>query len=184
MPTQPYVAEPHQDEQLEVHEPGDRYSHSTWLEGALAGAVGATGVAVWFLIVDLVAGQAFHTPERLGAALFGALGFGVGPVGRVLGYTVFHYAAFALLGTVVTAMIHQARRTPTILIAVLLVFAAAEVGFYGLIALLDATELLGSLTWLLIAVGNLIGSVGIAYVLWRRHPGVGRAFDDALGGRV
>ena len=46
--------------------PPDRISHSTVREGIIAGAVGATGVALWFLAVDLVAAHAFYMPERLG----------------------------------------------------------------------------------------------------------------------
>ena len=163
----------------------DRVSHGTAREGTIAGAIGATAVALWFLIVDLVAAHAFYTPDRLGAALAASLGLGeVGLPLHVVGYTIFHYAAFAAVGVIATAIVHRARSEPNVLAAAFLVFIVIELGFYGFIALLHATELLGSLTWPLIAIGNLIGAVAIGVTLWRRHPGIGRAMDDALGGRT
>ena len=33
------------------------------VEGAITGAIGATAVAVWFLIVDAVSGRPLYTPE-------------------------------------------------------------------------------------------------------------------------
>ena len=39
-------------------------------EGFIAGLIGATLVATWFLLVDLVAGRPFFTPAMLGDALF------------------------------------------------------------------------------------------------------------------
>ncbi len=50
----------------------DRHNH--WREGALTGIIGATALAVWFLIVDLIAGQPFYTPTVLGRGLFSVLG--------------------------------------------------------------------------------------------------------------
>ena len=35
-------------------------------EGFITGIIGAAAVAVWFFIVDLVAGTAFFTPSVLG----------------------------------------------------------------------------------------------------------------------
>ena len=165
--------------------PPNRISHSTIREGIIAGAVGATGVALWFLVVDLIAAHAFYTPERLGAALAATVGLhDLGLPVLVTGYTVFHYVAFAVIGIVVTAIVHRARSQPVILAAAFLAFIVTEVGFYAFIALLHATELLGSLTWPLIAIGNLIGALLMGYLLWRRHPGLGGAFDRAMSGRV
>jgi hypothetical protein len=43
--------------------------HGTVREGIITGALGATGVAVWFLIVDTIAGQPFFTPRTLGESV-------------------------------------------------------------------------------------------------------------------
>lgn len=39
---------------------------SVILEGVIAGAIGATVVAIWFLIVDLVQARPFQVPAALG----------------------------------------------------------------------------------------------------------------------
>src|SRR5881397_485376 len=39
-------------------------------EGFIAGLIGAAAVALWFLIVDVIAGRPFFTPAMLGSAVF------------------------------------------------------------------------------------------------------------------
>ena len=43
---------------------------TVYLEGIRAGLVGASIIALWFLIVDTIAGRPLYTPTVLGAALF------------------------------------------------------------------------------------------------------------------
>jgi hypothetical protein len=164
---------------------GPTKTHSTLREGLIAGALGATGVAVWFLIVDLVAAGLFFTPVRLGNAFGRALD--VPPmvnsnIGALLGYTVVHYAGFAVVGIAAAAIVHASRRQPAVLAGAFLAFVVGEVLIYGFIALLHATDLLGHLTWVLIAVGNLIGAALIGWKLWRDHPGLRHDIDSALSG--
>ncbi|MGV3708644.1 MAG: hypothetical protein ACO1Q7_07365, partial [Gemmatimonas sp.] len=69
-------------------------------EGISAGLIGATAVAAWFFILDLVSGQLLATPVMLGRSL-GSLFLGgtePGTAAAFLGYTLFHYAAFVLAG--------------------------------------------------------------------------------------
>ena len=82
--------------------------HGTIREGLIAGVLGATGVAVWFLIVDTIAGQPFFTPRVLGESVQSI----VAPDNVysafviVTLYTVFHYAVFILAGIAVVALVH------------------------------------------------------------------------------
>jgi hypothetical protein len=47
-------------------------SHSTMSEGTDAGIIGGLAVAIWFLILDTIAGHPFQTPSLLGqVVLFG-----------------------------------------------------------------------------------------------------------------
>ena len=39
-------------------------------EGFIAGLIGAAAVALWFLVVDVIAGRPFFTPAMLGSAVF------------------------------------------------------------------------------------------------------------------
>ena len=76
-------------------------SHNPTREGTIAGIIGASSVALWFLMVDSIAGRPFFTPAVLGASLFDLLGAGFGGRGlatHVAAYTVLHFAAFIAIG--------------------------------------------------------------------------------------
>lgn len=161
--------------------------HSALREGAVAGSLAAAAVAIWFLVVDLVATEIFFTPIRLGQAVGRA--FGIPPMATsetvaLVAYTVLHFAAFIALATLAAAIVHLAGRQPAVLAGVFLVFVVAQALIYGFIALLHATELLEHLTWPLIAVANLLAAAVIGWKLWRDHPGLAGQFGSALGGRA
>jgi hypothetical protein len=158
--------------------------HSVVREGFISGAIGATTVALWFLILDTIQGRPLYTPEVLGAALFSLLGppFSESSTLRVAGYTVFHYAVFLALGALLVFLVHKARREPNILAGVLVVFVAFEIGFYGLSALLSQRELLGDLGWYQIMIGNLLSAVTMGTYIWRTHPQLAGDFAHALNG--
>src|SRR5213592_2653540 len=116
-------------------------------EGAIAGVIGASVIVVWFFFVDLIAGQVFFTPLTLGRgmlSIFGPVPAGQSSVFLVLGYTVFHYAAFILLGLVAAMIVSLANREPGILLGFVVLFAAIEVGFYAFVVLLQQATPLGS----------------------------------------
>lgn len=158
--------------------------HSLAREGLIAGFLGATAVALWFLIVDSIAGQALRTPALLGTGLFSLFG----PVGGdsvqsvVLAYTIFHYAAFALAGIVAVQVVHQAEREPSVLVVFMLLFIIFELGFYGLAAVLAETQL-GALAWYQVAAGNVVAALVMGIYLWRGHPALRQEFEHALGGQ-
>jgi hypothetical protein len=158
--------------------------HDAVREGLIAGVLGATTVALWFLILDVFEGRAFHTPAILGTALLGVLGpaGSEGTVTHVVVYTLFHYAMFCLAGIVLTLVIHQAEVESSILAGFLILFVAFEIGFYGFTALLSQRELLGDLAWYQIGIGNLLAAGAMGTYLWRTHPGLARGFAHALGG--
>ncbi len=158
--------------------------HNALREGLIAGFLGATSVALWFLIVDTVSGRPFYTPALLGTALLGILGpaGSEGAVVHVAIYTLFHYAAFALAGIVLTLVIHHAESEPAVLAGLLILFVAFETGFYGLTALLSQEELLGNLAWYQIAIGNLLATLAMGTYLWRAHPALCGEFSHVLGG--
>src|SRR5260370_3344497 len=69
-------------------------------EGIVSGVIGAVIVAVWFLVYDILAGQAFHTPALLGSVLFNGMqqpGSVAVTTAILLGYTALHFFAFLLL---------------------------------------------------------------------------------------
>lgn len=152
--------------------------HRVVREGILAGLVGAAAVAAWFLVFDTMRGRPFFTPGALGSAVFyGAATLADVQVNffTVAGYTVVHVAAFVVTGLVATAIVWEAERTPPLILGAILLFAAFESFFLGLLALV-AEWLLGALAWWTIAIGNLLATVGMGYYLWLMHP----ALRDAL----
>ena len=157
--------------------------HSTVLEGIIAGVLGATVVALWFFIVDLIARHPLHTPQLLGAALFSILGPGSESAAwYVVTYTVVHYAVFIAVGLIATAVIHAAHRQPAVLAGAFILFVALELAFYAFVSLLAHT-LLRELAWYSIAIGNLLAAAAMGTYLWRRHPGLGENFSYALSGK-
>jgi hypothetical protein len=157
--------------------------HGLAREGVVAGFVGATSVALWFLIVDSVAGHALYTPTLLGSALFSIFG----PVGgdsvtaQVMGYTIFHYAAFTLAGIIGVIVVHRAEQEPSVLVVFMLLFIIFELGFYGIAAILAETQM-GRLAWYQVAAGNVVAALVMGLYLWRRHPALRQEFQHALGG--
>ena len=153
--------------------------------GAVAGLCGATAVALWFLVADVVAGHPFATPARLGAAVGAALGANVltraAPL-AVLVYTFVHYAAFIALGVAAALVARRAQREPSVLAGAFLLFVVAEVAFHGLVALLPESAFRGTSVWLQIAVGNLIAAAAMGAALWRAHPELRGELAHALGG--
>ena len=158
--------------------------HNAVREGIIAGVLGATAVALWFLIVDTISGRPFYTPAVLGSGLLGVLGpaGSEGAFAHVAVYTLFHYAAFCLVGIVLTFIIHHAEIEPAVLAGLLILFVAFETGFYGLTALLSQADLLGNLAWYQIAIGNLLAALSMGTYLWRAHPSLRSEFSHALGG--
>ena len=149
-------------------------------EGVVLGVVGALTVAVWFLVVDLVHGRIFFTPGALGSALF----LDVGSVADIRvnfatvgGYTVVHFAAFFVVGLVAATIAVNAERFPPLLLAGLLLFVTFEAFFLGVLAV-TAEWLLGEIGWLSVGVGNLLATVAVALMLWRKHPNLRTAIKS------
>ncbi len=159
--------------------------HNSIREGVVAGVLGATAIAIWFLIVDLISGHPLYTPDLLGRGLISILG--KPPVmadtmaTHVFAYTLFHYAAFALFGVIVASIVHQSARTPAILAGFLIMFVVFEIGAYGLAGLFTESEF-GGMAWYQIFVANLLASVVMGWFMWARHPGLKRDLDAALTG--
>lgn len=158
-------------------------AHSVAREGIIAGIIGATGVAVWFLILDTVAGRPFFTPTVLGSALMSV--FGSAPESNLVyatGYTIFHYAAFIIVGLIVAVVVHVAETSPSVLAGFLILFVAFEIGFHGLVALLQETTVLGNFAWYNVMAGNLIAAALMGTYLWRAHPALADELRHALDG--
>lgn len=155
--------------------------HRILREGLFAGAIGATAVAVWFLVIDLAAGRIFFTPAAMGSVLFhGARSAAEVQMDAltIVGYTLLHVTAFGVVGLIAAALVTEAEEyaAPVILGAIML-FVTFETFFIGLLAIV-AQWLLGIIPWWSIAVGNLIAAATMGWYLWHEHPALQKAWLD------
>jgi putative oxidoreductase len=159
------------------------FLHRILHEGEVAGVIGATGVAVWFFIVDLIAGRPLFTPTVLGNALFsffGPFADGESVLLHIIAYTIFHYAAFIAFGIILALVVNLAEEQPSILLGFFILFIAFEIGFHGMVAILQQSTILGALAWYQVMIGNLIASVLMVGYMFRTHPALGHEFAHAL----
>ncbi|HZW50520.1 MAG TPA: DoxX family protein, partial [Rudaea sp.] len=156
--------------------------HAVLRGGVMSGVIGATAVAVWFFIVDLIAGHPLFTPDTLGHALFSV----TGPVGMhqraafIAAYTVFHYAAFIVAGILAASVADMAGEEPSVVLFGVLLFVAFEIWFYAFVAILQHSTPLGSLAWYQVLIGNVIAAVAMVWYLWRARPVLKEQFAHAL----
>lgn len=155
-------------------EQGGPVPAAVYLEGIRAGLVGASIIALWFLLVDTIAGRPLYTPTVLGAALFrGEAGIASGgPVTPslelVAGFTWVHYLVFMLIGVGAARLMALAERNPKLGFGIVLFFAVFEFGFL-LASMVFAEGVLQRLAWPAVVVGNLLAAAGMGWVLWRAH---------------
>ena len=145
-----------------------------YLDGLVAGIIGAAIVAIWFLFLDAVSGLPFYAPTVLGAGLF------VGPealsstkdiqssLKLTLMYTWIHGLVFVALGEIAAYVLSLTGRKSDLLFFLLL-FAILEFGFVGS-AFVLAKPILDELTWLAVLLGNLLAAAGMACYLRLRQP--------------
>jgi hypothetical protein len=162
-------------------------SHNPTREGTIAGIIGASSVALWFLMVDSIAGRPFFTPAILGASLFDLLGGGFGGRGlatHVAAYTVVHFAAFILIGIAAAMVMNALDRKPSLLIGFVALFLVFELCVIGAVALLSRSPLFGTIAWYQLGAANLLAAYFMGRYLWRaHHPAVEERWVRALESR-
>jgi hypothetical protein len=155
-------------------------SHSTMGEGTDAGIIGGLAVAIWFLILDTIAGHPFQTPSLLGqVVLFGNARPNASELdfGAILVYTAFHFAVFALLGMGLVVLVHWAVRDSVVRYALLPVFLVFEVMFYGLLEVLSERTNTLFPFWAVVSA-NTLAALSMGVYLWIRHPDFRRSLQD------
>ena len=159
------------------------HPHPLLHDGIIAGLIGAAAIAVWFLIVDSIAGHPFRTPIALGHGLldvFGPDDATDSALTFVLAYTVFHFAAFMFVGLLAALIVHLAKHEPSILLGFVVLFVATEIGFYGFTGLLHEVSSLKVLAWYQVMLGNLLAAASMGYYFWRTHRELGEQFRHSL----
>lgn len=141
-------------------------------DGLFAGSIGAGVVAVWYLILDSIAGRPLFTPALLGSVLFrgatDAASVVIDPQ-IVAWYTAVHFLAFLGVGIIASWLATQFDRFPSVGVAILFLFVLFETMFF-VFAFAAGRIVLGTLGLWTIAVANLLAAAGMALYLLRRHP--------------
>jgi hypothetical protein len=155
-------------------------SHSITSEGTDVGIIGGLAVAIWFLILDIIAGRPLMTPSLLGqVVLMGDSTPDTSNIvfGAILLYTAFHFVVFALIGMGLVALVHWGTENPIVRYALLPVFLAFEVLFYGLLEVLS--ERTGELfPFWAVVMANTLAAISMGLYLWIRHPAFRRSIQD------
>ena len=153
-------------------------------EGIVAGLIGAAVVAIWFFVFDLLRGRPFLTPTLLGSFVFFGVNTpaGVEPaVGPILGYTILHGLAFVAFGVVAATMMAMSEREPSLFIAFVILFAAFEVFFFGVLSIVGRA-MQAALVWWAVLIGNLLASIAMLWFLFRAHRALPRSLVGSWGG--
>ncbi|HZI30592.1 MAG TPA: hypothetical protein VFD64_20685 [Gemmatimonadaceae bacterium] len=159
--------------------------HGTIREGVIAGVLGATGVAAWFLIVDTIAGQPFFTPRVLGEAVKSIVAPDsfASPAVVVALYTVFHYAVFIIAGIAIIALVHGSARHIGLLTGLAILFVVLEVGYYFFVLFLQQATRLDNIAWYQVGAANLVAAALMGRYLWLKHPELTHRLNESLSGR-
>jgi hypothetical protein len=149
-------------------------AHGTLTEGVIAGLLGAVVVAVWFLAIDTVHGEPLRTPTLLGSGLLRQSS----EMDAVILYSIVHGLAFIVFGIVTSALVAAAERQPFFVFALIILFCAFEIGFFGAIVLM-ASWMLGELAGWTIFAGNVLAAAAMLTYFVRRHPALGQRLTHA-----
>src|ERR1700682_3500000 len=88
--------------------------HELVARGLIGGILAGSVVALWFLLVDALAGHPFHTPGALARTL-SHHGAAVPMARLVAAYTVVHFGVFAALGIVAAWVLNALELRPALL---------------------------------------------------------------------
>ena len=149
-------------------------------QGIVAGLIGAVVVAVWFLMVDSIAGRPLFTPAALGSAILNGASGAPGvefSAATILGYTLIHVAAFLLAGVLVSALVTQAERAPYLIFGMILLLVIFETFIIAMVAMLG-TWLMEELAWWSVLVGNLLAVAAMGGYMLKVHPGLREELRD------
>jgi hypothetical protein len=128
--------------------------HNTRNEGIRLGLIVGTITWLWVALVDVAAGRPWYTFSILGG---------------VLVFTALHYLLNVTYGMVLLSVVHGAERAPSLVIGGLFGLITIETAFAMFTNIL-VQDSLGSIAWVGIVGGNVIGTAVALTLLSRTHP--------------
>jgi hypothetical protein len=144
-------------------------------EGIVAGLIGASTIAIWFLAVDTIRGRPLNTPTLLGTTLFR----GTGAVSAtenlsislpmVLSFTLVHGLVFIAIGLAAQGLLRLAEKNANYGFGVILLSVIFLSGFL-FVSLIFSAETLNALSWPAVLAGNLFALGAMSLYLRKHHP--------------
>ncbi len=143
------------------------------LQGLIAGFIGYAAVALFFAIINVIAGRSpFFTAAFFGGALF----YGVrDPAqvtvwpGAVLAYNGVHLLMFLALGMIASWLAYLSERGPQFWYIGAILFLFVVFHMYGFVLLLTGGIQTVIPTWTVFVATVLAGTAMFGYLLWV-HP--------------
>jgi hypothetical protein len=141
-------------------------------QGLIAGVLGYAAVAVFFLVVNVIAGRSpFHTAAALGSALFYGLQdpalLAIEP-GPVLAYNGVHLLMSLVAGMIAAWLLFEIEHHHFLWYFGFFVFLAGFVFSLVLLGVYGA-EIAHVVSWTLVLGGNLIWVLALGGYLWYQH---------------
>jgi hypothetical protein len=136
----------------------ERSQSHALVHGAIGGLVAGLVVALWFLGVDVAAGQAFQTPTRLADAVIG--GEHVAGARLIATYTVLHFGVFAVLGMAATSFLRAINVAPGLLVGAVFGLVVLTGAHYGALVVTGG-HVLDALPALHVIVANVLGGMAM-----------------------
>lgn len=158
-----------------MHEAGMRGAVK---RGLVAGFAAASALALWFLVIDAIAGRPFHTPAFLARVVLGTEALTL-DAAQIALYTVVHFALFLAVGAAVGWLMERVRLVPGLLLGLVLGFLLFNLVFYGGVSL-TGTDVVNYLGWAEVLVGNIIAGLTLVGVVQLLHPRPTASWQAAL----
>ena len=145
--------------------------------GLVAGLLGASVTAVWFFLLDIVAGRPLQTPAALGSALlFARDSIDMSPT-VIIAYCVFHFVAFILAGILFVWLTERIERRPSFMLFALLFVILGEALALANLATY-AQWGLGTLGVWSVTIANILGIAVMGWYIWATHPRLRRLSEE------
>ncbi len=145
-----------------------------YLDGAIAGLIGAAIVAIWFLFMDAVIRLPLDTPTVLSEGLFLREQSLVSNAAEhvslnlIVMYSGVHGLVFMALGVIAAYLLLLSKRKLHLGVTLLALFVVLELGFVGTTFVL-AKPVLDELAWPTVLIANFLAAAGMACYLSLRH---------------
>ncbi|MCC6929644.1 MAG: hypothetical protein IT359_11695 [Gemmatimonadaceae bacterium] len=140
--------------------------------GLIAGALGATVIAVWTFAIDAFTDRIGVTGALIGAWIYEALGVGFG--GRGFGahigtWLVALYIGVMAIGVVASWLYNASRQKPSLAFGLVMLVVVLELILLNLTGLASRNPIFGGMAWLYGLTGNILGALAMGRYLWRTH---------------